>query len=297
MTLSIAPLSPGFVAELSGVDLREKLDDAVIEGIVKAIDRYAVVVFRGQPLTEEQQIAFAERFGPLDIGLKRVSKAGQAAPKERLKNDILIDISNVDADGRPVQRTDPKIVNNIANQLWHSDSSFQSPPAAYSMLSAQTVARKGGDTEFADMRAAYDALDEDMKAELVELVGEHFALHSREILGADNWTQAQKDAIPRVHWPIVRSHPGSGRKLLFIGAHACRVLGMTVPEGRMLLQDLLEHATQREFVYRHKWTVDDLVIWDNRATLHRGRRFDFTEKREMRRSTTVDASGLLPAAA
>jgi alpha-ketoglutarate-dependent 2,4-dichlorophenoxyacetate dioxygenase len=188
-----------------------------------------------------------------------------------------------------VARNHGKLFSNIANQLWHSDSSFQRPAAKYSVLTAQVVPPRGGETEFADMRAAYDALPDDMKQQLDGLIGEHWALHSRiTLLGDIDYTEKQKATIAPVEWPLVRTHAGSGRKHLFVGVHVREIRGMTVPEGRMLLLDLLEHATQREFVHRHVWRVGDLVIWDNRCVLHRGRHFDPTQRRELRRSTTDD---------
>ena len=246
---------------------------------------------RDQPLTEDEQVRFAERFGPLDAGLRKINgktATSSSAPAYRLKHNALADISNVGPNDKVVQRDDPRIVSNIANQLWHSDSSFQKPAARYSMLYALAVPPRGGDTQFADMRAAYDQLDDDLKMEIADFEAEHFALHSRIMLGATGWTPEQVAAMPPVSWPLVRTHPLSGRKLLFIGAHATHIPGLTVSEGRMLLQGLLEHATQPAFVYTHKWRVNDLVIWDNRATLHRGRRFDYQVRREMRRSTTSD---------
>jgi alpha-ketoglutarate-dependent 2,4-dichlorophenoxyacetate dioxygenase len=186
------------------------------------------------------------------------------------------------------ERTHRRIVSNIANQLWHSDSSFQRPAAKYSMLMCEIVTSWGGETEVADMRAAYDALGEPTKRALDGLEAEHYALHSRFMLGDDNYSEEQRNAVPPVTWPVVRTHPGSGRKHLFIGAHARSIAGMTVPEGRMLLADLLEHATQPQFRHRHTWRPGDLLIWDNRCVLHRGRRFDLSERRELRRATTLD---------
>ena len=191
-------------------------------------------------------------------------------------------------DGEVADRTHAKIVGNVANQLWHSDSSFQKPRAKYSMLSAVVVPPLGGDTEFADLRLAYDALPQWQKQQIADLTAVHYVLHSRFLLGDTDYSDAQRQAIAPAHWPIVQTDPRSGRKILFVGIHACEVTGMTVAEGRMLLMDLLEHATQREFVYRHKWQVGDLVIWDNTATLHRGRYFDFAQRRELRRATTEE---------
>ena len=285
MALYISQIHPIFVGEVTGVDLRQPLDPAVVMEIDAAMDRYAVLVVRDQPLDQEQQMVFARSFGPLDLGLRKVKKQ-----PHRFRYDELIDISNVDEKGRIADRNSGKIVSNIANQLWHSDSSFQRPAAKYSMLSAVVLPTRGGETEFADLRAAYDALSDELKAELEALEAEHYALHSRFLLGDSDYTEEQRNAIPPVHWPIVRMHPGSKRKLLFVGVHARRIVGWPVAEGRMLLMDLLEHATQRDFVYSHKWRVGDLVMWDNRSTLHRGRRYNLSERRELRRATTEDTS-------
>lgn len=290
--MKITKLHPHFVGEVSGVDLATPLDAAGVAAINQAMDEYAVLVFRDQPLTQTQQVELAKSFGPLDMGLKRLKKT-----PDRMEHVELADISNVAASGGTVGRDDRKIVTNIANQLWHSDSSFQKPAARYSMLAAVRVPGSGGDTEFADLRAAYDALPEETKAEIDGLEAEHYALHSRFMLGDTEYTEEQKQALPPVVWPLVRTHPGSGRKTLFAGVHARAIVGWHVAEGRMLLMDLLEHATQREFVYKHKWRPNDLVIWDNRCTLHRGRRFDLNQARELRRATTLDVDAPEKAAA
>ena len=283
MSLTIRQIHKHFVGEASGVDLSKPLDAATVDAINRAMDEYAVLVFRDQPLTQTQQLELAKSFGPLDMGLKKLKKQ-----PDRLEHAELADISNVGDAGGTVARDSKKIVSNIANQLWHSDSSFQQPAARYSMLAAVQVPSSGGDTEFADLRAAYDGLPEDTKREIDGLEAEHYALHSRFMLGDTDYTEEQKAALPPVWWPLVRTHPGSGRKLLFAGIHARSIRGWTVAEGRMLLMDLLEHATQPEFVYVHKWQPNDLVIWDNRSTLHRGRRFDLSQPRELRRATTLD---------
>jgi alpha-ketoglutarate-dependent 2,4-dichlorophenoxyacetate dioxygenase len=284
MPIRFEPLHPLLAAEAAGVDLAQPLAAKQVAEIVAGMDRYAVLVFRGQQLSEDQQIAYAKQFGPLDLGLRKIRK-GQA---HRFKYDELADISNVKADGSVAERDHAKILSNIANQLWHSDSSFQKPAARYSMLHAVAIPERGGETEFADLRAAYDGLPEDLKREIAGLEAEHYALHSRIMLGDSAYTEEQKRAIPPAVWPLVRTHAGSKRKLLWVGIHATHVVGMTLPEGRMLLMDLLEHATQRQFVYQHHWKVGDLVMWDNRAVLHRGRRFDLSQRREMRRATTED---------
>lgn len=247
------------------------------------MDRYAVLVFHDQPLSEDEQIAFARSFGPLNAGLRKATGA-----PTRFKYDEIIDISNVAQDGEVVARDDAKLVGTIANQLWHSDSSFQGVRIAYSMLSAVVVPGEGGETEFADLRAAYDALPGKVKREIAGLVARHSAFHSRFLLGDDRYTAEQLKVFPSVDWPLVRVHPGSNRKVLFVGAHCTEILGMTVPEGRMLLAELIEHATQREFVHRHEWRSGDLVMWDNRCALHRGRRYDLSQRRDLRRTTTEE---------
>ena len=283
MTLQFKPLHPLFAAEASGIDLSQPLSLSDAKKINAAMNQYAVLVWRGQPLTARQQMDFAQSFGPLDIGLKRVFKR-----KERLEDERLIDISNVDAQGNVAGRDSPKNLSNFANQLWHSDSSFMNPRAAYSMLHALVTPSWGGNTEFTDLRAAYDVLPAQIKAEISGLHAEHFALHTRLLLGDDAYTDEQKKEIPPAVWPLVDTHPGSGRKLLFVGVHARQIVGWPTAEGRMYLLDLLEHATQRRFVYAHEWQVGDLVIWDNRSTLHRGRRYDIAERRELRRTTIND---------
>lgn len=283
MPLQLRPLHPLFAAEAHGFDLRRPLAAADIREIEAAMDRHAVLVWRDQPLGQDEQVAFARQFGRLDLGLHK-ARIGE----HRLRHAELIDISNVAPDGEVAPRTHPKILSNLANQLWHSDSSFQQPAAGYSMLTAVVVPAHGGDTEFCDLRAAYDALPEEAKAEVAGLAAEHYAFHTRLWLGDTSYTQAQRSSLPPVQWPLVRTHPGSGRKLLWVGAHATHIVGWTLAEGRMLLAELLEHATQRERVYRHRWRVGDLVMWDNRCTLHRGRRFDLAQRRELRRTTTED---------
>ena len=283
MTLQLKPLHPLFAAEASGIDLTQAISPQDARDINAAMNKYAVLVWRGQPLTAQQQINFTKSFGPLDIGLKRVFKR-----PERLEDERLIDISNVDAQGNVAGRDSPKNLSNFANQLWHSDSSFMKPRAAYSMLHALVTPSWGGNTEFADLRAAYDALPDRTKHEIENLSAEHFALHTRVLLGDDAYTDDQKKAIPPAVWPLADVHAGSGRKLMYVGVHARQIIGWPTAESRMYLSDLLEHATQRQFVYVHEWQVGDLVIWDNRSTLHRGRRYDIAERRELRRTTVND---------
>ncbi|CAN1572077.1 TauD Probable taurine catabolism dioxygenase [Burkholderiaceae bacterium] len=284
MSLHLKPLHKIFAAQASGIDLTQPLSDTDLKAINAAMNEHAVLVFRGQPLTAQQQLNFSKSFGPLDIGLKRVFKR-----PERLEDERLIDISNVDAQGQVAKRDSPKNLSNFANQLWHSDSSFMNPRAAYSMLHCVIKPSWGGNTEFADLRHAYDTLDERTREEIKDLKAEHFALHTRILLGDNAYTDDQKKEIPPAVWPLADTHPGSGRKLLYVGVHAHQITGWPTAESRMYLQDLLEHATQRENVYVHEWEPGDLVIWDNRSTLHRGRRFDIAERRELRRTTINDS--------
>ena len=283
-TLTLHPLHPLYVAEVHGLDLRQPIDAALATEIEAAMDEYGILVFRDQDLDEVQQMAFTRALGPVDMGLLKVLQQ-----RSRFKQAGMIDISNVDLESQVLDRNDPRLVTMLANQLWHSDSSFKKPSAKYSLLLACILPEQGGQTEFADMRAAYDALPDDKVAEIEGLVAEHSAFHSRIQLGDQQYTPEDLAKYPAVEWPVVRIHPGSQRKTLFIGAHVTHVLGWPVPEGRLLLSDLLERATQRQFVYRHTWRPGDLVIWDNRAVLHRGRRYDLTKRRELRRSTVEDA--------
>ena len=283
MTLQLNPLHPVFAAQAEGLNLAKPLAEADRLAINAAMNQYAVLVFRGQSLTTQQQLDFATSFGPLDIGLKRVFKR-----PDRLGDERLIDISNVDPQGNVAKRDSPKNLSGFANQLWHSDSSFMNPRAAYSILHCVTKPSWGGNTEFADLRHAYDTLDERIRSEIQDLRAEHYALHTRILLGDEAYTDEQKKEIAPAVWPLVDTHPGSGRKVLFVGVHARQIIGWPTAESRMFLSDLLEHATQRENVYAHEWQVGDLVIWDNRSTLHRGRRYDIAERRELRRTTIND---------
>jgi alpha-ketoglutarate-dependent 2,4-dichlorophenoxyacetate dioxygenase len=282
--MPLKPLHPLLGAEVQGLDLRQSTDTALAAEVEAAMDQYAVLVFRDQELTEAQQMAFTRALGSIDMGLLKVLQR-----RSRFDEAGMMDISNVDLDSQIRARNDPQLVTMLANQLWHSDSSFKRPSAKYSLLLACIVPEQGGATEFADMRAAHAALPDDRAAEIDGLVAEHSAFHSRMQLDDRQYTPEDLAKYPPVEWPVVRVHPGSHRKTLFIGAHTTRILGWPVPEGRLLLADLLEHATQRSFVYRHTWQPGDLVMWDNRAVLHRGRRYDLTERRELRRSTTLDA--------
>jgi alpha-ketoglutarate-dependent 2,4-dichlorophenoxyacetate dioxygenase len=289
MSLDFEPLHRDFGALAAGLDLRRPLTTEQVQAVDDGMNRFGLLLFRGQQLTPDEQMAFTRQFGPLDLGFRRVKNAPGSAQPHRFEYDELADISNIDADGRVAARDSRKIVSNIANQLWHADSSFQRPRAKYSMLYAVVLPSHGGETEFADQRNAYDRLDDATRKRLAPLVAEHFALHSRFMLGDTDYTEAQIAAIAPARWPVVQTHAGSGRKHLYIGIHTRAIDGVVLAEARMLLSDLLEHTTHPDHVYRHHWQVGDLLIWDNRCMLHRGRHYDLAERRELRRSTTLDA--------
>ena len=273
-----------FFAEASDIDLRDVHDAPTLLRIRDAMDEHAVLLFRRQAFTDADQLAFAQR---LDGQLHARTSSAAIAPN-RFGNEALTDISNVNAAGEIVAADDRKRMGGLANRLWHTDASFEDPAGRYSMLSARVVPPVRADTEFADMRAAWDALPDDDKARIEGLRVHHSIVHSRQMLGFD-FTQAEKDRLPGAEHPLVLSNARTGRRSLYLASHAERIMGWPVPEGRLLLQDLTEHATQPEFRWRHIWQLHDFVIWDNRSTLHRARPFDDrTHRREMRRTTTLD---------
>lgn len=284
MAITFQKLHPHFVGEMSGVSLRDTHDQETLDRIRAGMDEYGVLVFRDQELSNEEQLEFAQR---LDGALH--SKTSVAVlGKNRFGNEALTDISNVNEKGELLPPNDRRRVSTLSNRLWHTDASFQNPAGRYSMLSAKVVPPVSAGTEFADMRAAYDALDDEMKARLEGLSVFHSIVYSREVLGFE-FTQEEKDKLKGAVHPLIRTIPRSGRKSLYLASHASHIVEWQVPEGRLLLRDLSEHATQPEFVYRHAWKPNDFVIWDNRATMHRGQSFDDTKfRRELRRTTTLD---------
>src|SRR5206468_10919569 len=284
MELKFRPLHPLFVAEVSPVDLREVHDGESLARIRAGMDEYAVLVFRDQPFADNEQLDFAQR---LD-GVLHTKLGISALQKNRFGNEALGDISNLDENGEIMKSDNRRRMYSLGNRLWHTDASFQDPAGRYSMLSAKIVPPVSADTEFADMRAAYDALPAEIKARVEDLRVHHSIAHSRQILGFE-FSSHEQEALKGAIHPLVRTIPRSRRRSLYLAAHAARIIDWPVPEGRLLLRDLTEHATQPEFVYRHAWQVGDLVIWDNRATMHRARPFDDgTYRRELRRVTTLD---------
>ena len=293
MTLRFTALHPLFAAEVGGIDLRRPLDPATAREIEEAMDRHAVLVFRGQDIDDDQQMAFARALGPIEQ-----TRATVDADKQRLKHREMNDISNLDENGRILSADDRRRMFNLGNQLWHSDSSFKATPAKHSMLHARVVPPEGGETEFADMRAAWDRLPARMQEQVRDLVCEHSLLYSRALLGFAEFTEAERRQFAPVPQRLVRRHAGSGRLSLFLSSHIGRVQGWPAPEALALIRDLMEHATQRELVYRHEWRVHDLVVWDNRCTMHRGRPYDNKRyPRDMRRVTLSDTAPTLEQAA
>jgi len=283
MTLTIRKLHPVFVGEVTGIDLAQPISREDAAAIEAGMDEHAVLVFPRQDVTDEQQLAFALNFGQReDARGGNVTKAQDA----RLTTG-LNDVSNLGKDGKPLPRDNRTHLFNLGNCLWHSDSSFRPIPAKFSLLSARIVNPHGGNTEFADMRAAYDALDDDAKAEIEDMICEHSLMTSRGALGFLDYTDEEKQMFKPVRQRLVRTHPVHGRKSLYLSSHAGSIVGMSVPEARVLLRDLNEHATQPKFVYVHKWTPHDLVMWDNRQTMHRVRRYDQSQPRDMRRATVA----------
>ena len=283
MALTFTPLHPLFAAEVSLVDLRATRDAATLEAIRGGMDRYGVLVFRDQPFGDAEQIDFASAFD----GTLHARTSTAVLTKNRFGNEALSDISNVGADGQILPPDDRRRVSSLANRLWHTDASFVDPPGRYSMLSARVIPPVSADTEFADMRGAYDALDADTKALIEGLAVHHSIAYSREVLGFE-FAPEEKEKLKGALHPLVRTFK-DGRRGLYLASHASSIIGWRLPEGRLLLRDLTEHATAPRFVFRHAWRDGDFVIWDNRSTMHRARPFDDVKyRRELRRTTTLD---------
>ena len=285
MAITLYPVTPSFAAEIGDVDLREPLADDDWRAIEAAFRKYAVLVFPGQDLTPDQHVAFAERFGPLE---PNINSYGDDIKRERI-HERISDVSNLDADNEILKADSRKRLSGLANRLWHTDSIFRHVPAKASLLHARTVAPVGGFTEFADLRAAWDALSDKMRRRIDGLVVEHSIFHSRAKLGFTDYSERERAALPGALQVMVRTIPETGRRALYLASHAKRVVGMGDAEGTKLLEDLGAFATQRQFVYSHRWRVHDLVLWDNRCTMHRGTDYDERRwKRDMGRATVTD---------
>jgi alpha-ketoglutarate-dependent 2,4-dichlorophenoxyacetate dioxygenase len=286
MTITIRPLTPDFAGEVSGADLTQPLTQADVAALEAGMDRFAVLVYHGQAITDEQQKAFSLNFGCLE----QTAGGNVTQDKDRRLGAFMADVSNLDASHKPLARDDRRRMFNLGNRLWHSDSSFRAIPAKYSILSGRITVDAGGRTEFADMRAAYDALDAATKEEIEDLICEHSLLYSRGTLGFTDLSDAERAMFRPVRQRLVRVHPVTGRKSLYLSSHIGSIIGWPVPEARAFIRDLTEHATQPQFLYKHVWQQYDLVMWDNRATMHRVTRFDETKVRDMRRTTVAGDS-------
>jgi alpha-ketoglutarate-dependent 2,4-dichlorophenoxyacetate dioxygenase len=283
MPFSMRQIGPCFAAEVEGLDLGRSLTPDEVAAIHAGMDRYAVLVFHDQKLDDEAQLAFTRSLGEIEHA---IGTSLRAASELRLPTTFA-DVSNLDKDHKVFGRDDRRRLFAIGNRLWHSDSSFKTVPAKYSLLHARSVPSRGGNTEFASMAAAYDALDAETKAQIEDLVCEHSQIYSRQQLGFFDFTDEERARMAPVRQRLVRTHPVTGRKSLYLSSHAGGIEGWPVPEARALLRDLVEHATQPQFVYAHRWRVHDLVMWDNRQTMHRARPFPAEEPRDMRRTTLV----------
>jgi alpha-ketoglutarate-dependent 2,4-dichlorophenoxyacetate dioxygenase len=295
MALSIKPMTPknpDFVGEVLGVDIARGVSAAEAATIEAGMDKFAVLVFHDQDITDTQQYAFSQHFGPMETATGDIA----ATMDRRLSMDIN-DISNLDKSGNVLARDDRRRLFGLGNMLWHSDSSFKSTPAKYSLLSARVIPEGGGNTEFSDMRAAWDRLDEQAKRECRDLICEHSQIFSRGILGFTDFTPEELRKWTPVPQRLVRRHPKTGRLSLFLSSHAGIIRGWPMPEARAFLRDLTEQATDPDYVYAHRWKKCDLVMWDNRVVMHRARRYDHTKVRDLHRTTVADCAPTLEQAA
>jgi alpha-ketoglutarate-dependent 2,4-dichlorophenoxyacetate dioxygenase len=287
MSMSITQIHPHFVGEVDGLDLREAVTPEQAVELNQALDRFGVLVFHGQDITDEEQLAFTVNFGEIELAIGgNVTK-----PEDRRLSVKMGDVSNLDRDGKVLAKDDRRRMFNLGNRLWHSDSSYRATPAKCSLLSCRSKPAEGGNTEFAFMPAAFDALDAETKAEIADLVAEHSLIYSRGQLGFGDYSPEELKTFAPVRQALVRANDFTARKSIYLSAHIGTIIGWEMPEARDFIRELTEHATQPEFVHAHQWTVGDLVIWDNRQCMHRVRPFkDTDEPRDMRR-TTVAGTG------
>ena len=285
MAISLFPITPAFAAEVGDVDLAKPLSPEDDKAIQAAFLKYSVLVFPAQRLNSDQHVAFAERFGPLEININTYQ---DEVKKDRIDSRIS-DVSNLDHENELLPGESRKRTSGLANRLWHTDSIFRHVPARASLLYARIVAPIGGLTEFTDMRAAWEALPETTRRQIDGYVVEHSIFHSRAKVGATVFSERERASLPPSRQVLVRTIPETGRRALYLASHAVRIIGLPETESSRLIEDLMAHATQRQFVYSHRWRVDDLVIWDNRCTMHRGTRYEEQRwKRDMHRATVSD---------
>ena len=287
-------LFPDFVGFVSDINLKEILSDSLIKELDTAVNKYAVLIFKDQNITDDEQVRFTEYFGKIEASGKT---SNITKDKDRRLSSDLADVSNLDKDNKPFTLNDPRRIFNLGNRLWHTDSSFKPVPAKYSLLSGRNVSKEGGNTEFADMRSVYDNLDAKTKNKIEKMICEHSLIYSRQRLGFDMVRELSPDEIKNfkpVEQPLVRNNKLTNRKTVFLSSHIGKIKDWTRPDSMCFIDDLIEYATKEEFLYVHKWMQNDLVIWDNRQTMHRARAFDdLTEYRDMRRTTVLGEEKLI----
>jgi|TARA_B110000977_G_scaffold24086_1_gene29199 alpha-ketoglutarate-dependent 2,4-dichlorophenoxyacetate dioxygenase len=287
-------LFPDFVGFVSDINLKEILSDSLIKELDTAVNKYAVLIFKDQNITDDEQVRFTEYFGKIEASGKT---SNITKDKDRRLSSDLADVSNLDKDNKPFTLNDPRRIFNLGNRLWHTDSSFKPVPAKYSLLSGRNVSKEGGNTEFADMRSVYDNLDAKTKNKIEKMICEHSLIYSRQRLGFDMVRELSPDEIKNfkpVEQPLVRNNKLTNRKTVFLSSHIGKIKDWTRPDSMCFIDDLIEYATKENFLYVHKWMQNDLVIWDNRQTMHRARAFDdLTEYRDMRRTTVLGEEKLI----
>ena len=285
MSISIYPVTPDFAAEIGDVDLTQPLSTEDCAAIKAAFWQYAVLVFPAQEINSDQHVAFASQFGPIE---PNINSYADEIKKERIDNRVS-DVSNLDQNNEILPAQSRKRQSGLANRLWHTDSSFRHVPALTSLLYSRQVAPIGGHTQFTDLRAAYDALPASMQQRLEGLIAEHSIFHSRASIGFTDYSERERASLPGAKQVLVRTIPESGRRSLYLAAHACRIDGLAETQAQQLIAELMAHATQRQFIHTHRWRQNDLVMWDNRCTMHRGTEYDERRwKRDMHRATVSD---------
>lgn len=294
MIIKTRDLFPDFVGFVSDINLKEILSESLIKELDTAVNKYAVLIFKDQNITDDEQVRFTEYFGKIEASGKT---SNITKDKDRRLSSDLADVSNLDKDNKPFTLNDPRRIFNLGNRLWHTDSSFKPVPAKYSLLSGRNVSKEGGNTEFADMRSVYDNLDAKTKNKIEKMICEHSLIYSRQRLGFDMVRELSPDEIKNfkpVEQPLVRNNKLTNRKTVFLSSHIGKIKDWTRPDSMCFIDDLIEYATKEKFLYVHKWMQNDLVIWDNRQTMHRARAFDdLTEYRDMRRTTVLGEEKLI----
>ena len=285
---------PNFVGFVYGVDLKKDLDIKIVKEIDNAINKLSVLVFKDQNIDDSEQVRFTKYFGEIEAS---GSKSNITKAKDRRLSTDLADVSNLDKNNKPFTKDDPRRIFNLGNRLWHTDSSFKEIPAKYSLLSARNVSKEGGNTEFADMRSAYDNLESKIKNKIDTMICEHSLIYSRQRLGFDMVKELSSEEIKNftpVEQPLVRKNKVTNRKTIFLSSHIGKIKNWIRPDSMCFIDDLIEYATQLKFKYIHEWSKNDLIIWDNRQTMHRARAFDdLKENRDMRRTTVLGEEKLI----